>query len=146
MWGLEVTSLGADATPKAEVRLDRWLWAARLFKTRGLAQAAVRGGHVHVDGERAKPARAVRVGQRISVQKGEEHIELDVRDLADRRGSATAAATLYLETEASLAAREAAREARRLRRLRGLEPAEGGRPDRRERRARQQLRDRGTDG
>ncbi|MEM6988074.1 MAG: RNA-binding S4 domain-containing protein, partial [Pseudomonadota bacterium] len=126
---------------KDDVRLDRWLWAARFFKTRGLAQAAVRGGHVQVEGERAKPARAVRIGQRVSIQKGEEVFHVDVTGLADRRASAAIAQTLYDETEASLAAREQAREARRLRRLRGLEPAEGSRPDRRDRRARQQLRD-----
>ena len=134
--------MGADATRKDDVRLDRWLWAARFFKTRGLAQAAVRGGHVHVEGERAKPARALRIGQRVSIQKGEEVFHVYVTGLAERRASAAIAQTLYDETEASLAAREQAREARRLRRLRGLEPAEGSRPDRRDRRARQQLRDR----
>ncbi len=134
--------MGADATPKAEVRLDKWLWAARFFKTRAMAQSAVRGGHVQVEGERAKPARGVKIGQRVNVVKGELVFDVEVTGLADRRGSATEAQALYSETDESVAARDAAQAARRLRRLRGLEPATGARPDRRDRRARQQLRDR----
>ncbi len=134
--------MSVDATPKAGVRVDKWLWAARFFKTRVLATAAVRGGHVQVDGERAKPARSLKVGQIVVIAKGELRFEVEVLGLAERRGSAPLAQTLYQETEASLAARAEAEEARRERRLRGLEPATGARPDRRDRKARQQLRDR----
>lgn len=134
--------MGGDATPKSEARLDRWLWAARFFKTRGLAQAAVRGGHVEVNGERAKPARMVRVGQRVSIVKGEETWHVDITGIAERRGSTAVARTLYRETDESVEARARMAQARRLRSLQGFEPAEGARPDRRDRRARQELRDR----
>jgi ribosome-associated heat shock protein Hsp15 len=89
-----------------DVRLDRWLWAARFFKTRGLATEAVLGGRVHVNGVRAKPARHVRVGDSVEVTTGGLRRTLEVTGLADRRGSATAAAALYAETPESIEARE----------------------------------------
>jgi ribosome-associated heat shock protein Hsp15 len=88
------------------VRLDKWLWAARFFKTRSLATDAVAGGKVEVNGERAKPAKAVKPGDEVRLRVGPyEHI-LIVRDLGERRGPASVAATLYEETEASRAERE----------------------------------------
>jgi ribosome-associated heat shock protein Hsp15 len=114
-----------------DVRLDRWLWAARFFKTRALAQQAIAGGHVHLNGQRTKAARVVRPGDRLEILRGEERFEVDVVALADRRGAATAAQALYAETEASLAAREAARQSRRD--LAGSRPPPG-RPDKRDRR------------
>lgn len=114
-----------------DVRLDRWLWAARFFKTRGLAQAAITGGHVHVNGQRAKAARAVRPGDRLEISRGEERLEIDVVALSARRGPASAARELYLETEASVAARQAAQQLRRD--LAGNRPP-GMRPDKRARR------------
>lgn len=96
------------------VRLDKWLWAARFFKTRSLAQEAIDGGKVHVDGDRVKPSRAVRAGQRISIRKGEQRWEIVVVGLSDRRGPAADAQGLYEETPASIAAREQAAEERRL--------------------------------
>jgi ribosome-associated heat shock protein Hsp15 len=114
-----------------DVRLDRWLWAARFFKTRGLAQAAITGGHVRVNGQRVKAARAVRPGDRVEIVRGEERLELDVVALSDRRGPASVARELYAETEASVAGREAARQARRD--LAGNRPPVG-RPDKRSRR------------
>ena len=88
------------------VRLDKWLWAARFFKTRSLATEAIAGGKVDVNGDRAKPAKAVKPGDEIRLRIGPyEHI-LMVRQLGDRRGPASVAQTLYEETEASRAGRE----------------------------------------
>jgi len=95
------------------VRLDRWLWAARFFKTRGLAQDAIAGGHVHLNGQRVKPARAVRPGDWLEITRGEERFTLQVVALSERRGPATTARALYEETPASIGAREAARQLRR---------------------------------
>jgi len=88
------------------VRIDKWLWAARFFKTRSLATETVHGGKVDVNGERAKPAKAVKPGDEIRLRLGPyEHI-LIVRALGERRGPASVAQTLYEETDASRAARE----------------------------------------
>lgn len=115
----------------AEVRLDRWLWAARFFKTRSLAQQAIGGGHVHVNGQRAKAARPVRPGDRLEITRGEERLEIEVLALASRRGPAPAARALYEESEASIAARAAAQQLHRD--LAGTRPPPG-RPDKRDRR------------
>ncbi len=114
------------------VRLDRWLWAARFFKTRALAGAAVNGGKVHLGGQRVKPARAVRVGDRYEVQRGFERMEIIVIALASRRGSASDAQQLYRETEASAERREQEREQRRLAAL--ARPRSENRPSKRQRR------------
>ena len=88
------------------VRVDKWLWAARFYKTRSLATEAVAGGKVEVNGERAKPAKTVKPGDEIRLRLGPyEHI-LIVRDLAERRGPASVAQGLYEETEASRAGRQ----------------------------------------
>jgi ribosome-associated heat shock protein Hsp15 len=90
----------------ARVRIDKWLWAARFFKTRSLATEAVDGGKVEVNGERAKPAKAVKPGDEVRLRLGPyEHI-LIVRALAERRGPASVAQTLYEETAASRDARD----------------------------------------
>ena len=89
------------------MRLDKWLWAARFFKTRSLATDAVTGGRVHVGGERAKPSREVRVGDDVEVVVGQVRRTVIVRGLAERRGPAREAALLYEETAESVAAREA---------------------------------------
>lgn len=115
------------------VRLDRWLWAARFFKTRALAQQAIQGGKVRVNGHRAKPARAVTPGDRMTLTRGQERIELVVAGVAERRGPAPVAAKLYDETPESKARREAEGEERRLRRLVAPVPPPG-RPDKRARR------------
>jgi len=96
------------------VRIDKWLWAARFFKTRGLASQAVSGGKVHVNGGRVKPARQVAVGDSLRIQLGEVAFVVEVLALSDKRGPAVQAQTLYAETEASRAVREANREERRL--------------------------------
>ena len=112
-------------------RLDKWLWAARFYKTRTLATTAITSGHVRVGGERVKPARALKVGDRVSVRKGPFAWEVVVEALAERRGSATEAAKLYTEDPASRAAREEA-----IARLRAASPPRfPGRPTKRDRRA-----------
>ena len=87
-------------------RLDRWLWAARFFKTRALAAAAADGGKVQVNGNRAKPAKLLRLGDRVRVRKPPYEFQLLVRGLAERRGPPAEAARLYEEDAASRQARE----------------------------------------
>jgi ribosome-associated heat shock protein Hsp15 len=96
------------------VRIDRWLWAARFFKTRGLATDAVLGGHIHLNGARVKPAKDVRVGDRLQIRIGTTEWVVEVRGLSEKRGPAAVAQALYEETEASRDAREAQRLQRRL--------------------------------
>jgi ribosome-associated heat shock protein Hsp15 len=96
----------SNADQSDRVRLDKWLWAARFFKTRSLATEAIAGGKVEVNGEHAKPAKAIKPGDEVRLRLGPyEHI-LIVRALAERRGSAAVAQTLYEEPEASRQARE----------------------------------------
>ncbi|HXF08854.1 MAG TPA: S4 domain-containing protein [Candidatus Acidoferrales bacterium] len=124
-------SRGSDPESGAErVRLDRWLWAARFFKTRVLASAAVAGGKVHCNGAAVKPAHPVRVGDRLSIRRGYERLDVEISRLSVRRGPACAAMTLYVETPESLARRERERENRRLAPV----PDPGQRPDKRARR------------
>lgn len=87
-------------------RLDKWLWAARFFKTRSLASDAIDGGKVHVDGDRVKPAKEVRLGAVIHIRRKEFEIEVTVRALSTQRRGAPEAALLYEETPASVARRE----------------------------------------
>lgn len=116
----------------AAVRLDKWLWAARLFKTRGLAAEAIKGGKVEVNGTRAKPARTVRIGDRLHVRRGPDLFEVDVAALSQQRGPAAQAALLYQETAPSRARRE---ELAALRKAEALSrPKFPGRPTKRDRR------------
>ncbi|GIX30042.1 MAG: hypothetical protein KatS3mg124_0514 [Porticoccaceae bacterium] len=121
----------------SRVRLDKWLWAARFFRTRSLAQAAVEGGKVKVAGERTKPGRSVTVGMRLEIRRGGELWEVEVTGLSQERRGATEAALLYRETEASRRAREAAAAARKS----GERAAPARRPSARERRAIRRLLD-----
>jgi ribosome-associated heat shock protein Hsp15 len=117
----------------ADMRLDKWLWVARFFKTRGLAADEIEKGRVHGHGQAAKPARAVRVNDRIEIRQPGTVRELLVLGLDAMRGPATVARTLYKETEASILAQQQAAEARKF----GIEPAsaqELGRPTKRDRR------------
>lgn len=114
------------------IRIDKWLWAARFFKTRSAATDAVAGGHVKVNRERAKPSREVAVGERVEVRTSAERWTVDVRALADRRGSAAAARELYEETPESAAAREERR--REAKASRPLGADLGTRPTKRDRR------------
>jgi ribosome-associated heat shock protein Hsp15 len=88
------------------VRIDRWLWAARFFKTRGRATDAVVAGHVHLNCARVKPAKEVRVGDELQIRLGQTQWVVVVAGLSDKRGSAPVAQQLYDETDASRAARE----------------------------------------
>ena len=123
-----------------KVRLDKWLWAARFFKTRALAAEAVAGGKVEVNGDRPKRARPLQVGDELRIRLGPyEHI-VTVRALSDRRGPATQAAGLYQETEASRSAREA--RALQLKSLHSLFGPEKGRPTKKDRREIERLKGR----
>jgi ribosome-associated heat shock protein Hsp15 len=118
---------GVDA-----VRIDRWLWAARFFKTRGAATDAVLGGKTHVNGVRVKPSKDVRAGDRLEVTIGDVRREVVVRAVAEKRGPASVAATLYEETPESIVRREQHAAARRLARPLGADL--GARPTKRDRR------------
>jgi ribosome-associated heat shock protein Hsp15 len=120
------------------VRIDKWLWAARLFKTRSLASKAVVGGRVHVNGARVKPAREVRAGDTIEATASGLTRTFRVRAVSDRRGSAAVAAVLYEETPESVAARELHLRERRLWRPLGADL--GARPTKLERRRLEALR------
>ena len=122
---------GAGAAQR--LRLDRWLWCARFYKSRSLAAAAVAGGHVHLNGVRVKPAHAVRVGDALTVTLGGHDRELEVAGIPARRGPATEARLLYRESDASRARGERHAEAQRLAAL--TTPRPDGRPDKKERRA-----------
>jgi ribosome-associated heat shock protein Hsp15 len=121
-----------ERVPVDAVRVDKWLWAARFFKTRGAATEAVLGGHVQVNGARVKPARDVVVGDRLEVTRAHERWSVVVTGLADRRGPASAAATLYEEAPGSAEERKRRREERRLARPLGADLA--ARPTKRDRR------------
>ncbi len=119
--------MDADAD---RIRLDKWLWAARFFKTRSQASQAIDLGRVRIDGERIKPAREARIGEVLDVQVGEQRLRLVVRALSSQRGPASVARELYQETADSIARRERRSEQR------AAEPAQSikGRPTKRDRR------------
>jgi ribosome-associated heat shock protein Hsp15 len=125
-----------------DVRIDKWLWAARFYKTRALAQAAVENGRVAVGGERVKRARGLRVGDLVRLRTGDVERTVRVVALSNVRGPAPVAQALYRETDESVANRERLAAARRL----FVEPAHSighGRPTKRDRR--ELLRHRGDD-
>jgi ribosome-associated heat shock protein Hsp15 len=115
------------------VRLDKWLWAARFFKSRTLAVTAIEAGRVLVADERAKPARLIKVGERLKINRDQERMELVVRGISEQRKSAPLARLLYEETAQSVLARQTAAENRRF----FSEPSQEitGRPTKRNRRA-----------
>ncbi|MEQ8802882.1 RNA-binding S4 domain-containing protein [Haliea sp.] len=96
-----------------KLRLDKWLWAARFFKTRSLAKAAIEGGKVQLDGQRVKVSKEVAVGDRLQIRQGWDQREVVVEALSDQRRSAPEAQQLYAETEASVAKRESEAAARK---------------------------------
>ncbi|TXL64302.1 RNA-binding S4 domain-containing protein [Zeimonas arvi] len=115
------------------LRVDKWLWAARFFKSRSLAQTAIENGRVLVGGQRVKLSRALRLGDELTLRIGDDERTIVVLGLDDRRGPASVAQALYEETRASVERREARRESRRF----FTEPAEAiahGRPTKRDRR------------
>ncbi len=120
------------------VRIDKWLWAARFYKTRTAATDAVTGGHVHVNGVRAKPSKDIQIGDDVQVTVSGLEWTVTVTGLADRRGSAAVAATLYTESDASRVAR--AKDLGERRASRPLGADLGERPTKRDRRRIEQLR------
>jgi ribosome-associated heat shock protein Hsp15 len=115
------------------VRADRWLWAARFFKTRSLAKTAIEGGKVHVESQRIKPAKEMQVGQTVTIRRGESETTVVVLALSQQRGSAKVAQELYQETAQSIEARETIKSRRRMERA-GLQvpatkPSKKGRRD-----------------
>ncbi len=120
--------------PSDSVRLDRWLWATRFFKTRALATEAIKGGHIQLGGQRVKPAKGVTIGDRLEIRKGELEFVVDVLDLCAKRVAAPLAQQMYAETADSVARREKQQELLRLQRAQGLAVAPVNRPDKRQRR------------
>jgi ribosome-associated heat shock protein Hsp15 len=129
-----------DTETAGKVRLDKWLWAARFFKTRALAAEAIDGGRIEVNGERAKRSKAVQVGDTVRVRRPPFEQVVVVTAVSDNRGSATIAAGLYRETDASAQARESLAE-----QMRAVGPPafrDKGRPSKKERRDISRLRPR----
>jgi ribosome-associated heat shock protein Hsp15 len=124
--------LQVTGTVLSTTRLDKWLWAARFFKHRTAATEAVDGGKIKLNGAAVKPAREVKVGDRVDVTIGEETRSVMVRAIADKRGSATVAQTLYEETTESVEQRERGRELRKFAAPPGADLH--GRPTKRDRR------------
>jgi ribosome-associated heat shock protein Hsp15 len=115
-----------------EVRLDKWLWASRFFKTRSSAAQAIAGGKVHLNGSRVKPAKMVKAGDILRIQRGDSEFMIHVRGISDKRGPAKVAQMLYEETEESLLARERQRQDNKL--LAGEQFSPRKRPGKRDRR------------
>lgn len=95
------------------LRVDKWLWAARFYKTRSVAKTAIEGGKVHLDGQRVKVSREITVGERLAIKQGWDEKEIIVKALSDRRGPAPIAQTLYEETSESVKRREREAQARK---------------------------------
>ena len=124
------------STMLESVRIDKWLWAVRFYKTRSLASEAVSGGKVQLNGVRVKPSRAVKTGDEIIIHKAGYEYRIEVLGLAEKRGSASVASTLYAESAESRAAREKLAEQRK------LHAASMPHPERRpDKKARRQLRE-----
>jgi ribosome-associated heat shock protein Hsp15 len=117
---------------ESSVRLDKWLWAARFFKTRSVAREAVSGGKVHLNGNRAKPGRTINIGDELRIQRGEEEFVITILEPSTRRGPATVARTLYEESDESRIRREKLVEERKLERQQHA--TRERRPDKRQRR------------
>ncbi|MFC3912591.1 ribosome-associated heat shock protein Hsp15 [Pseudaeromonas sharmana] len=119
-------------TAPIAVRLDKWLWAARFYKTRALARSMIEGGKVHYNGQRSKPSKLVEVGALLRLWQGNDEKEIQVMALSEQRRSASEATFLYLESEASRERREKLAEARRLNSL--YAPHPDTKPDKKQRR------------
>ena len=117
----------------AGVRLDKWLWAARFYKTRSLARTMIEGGKVHYNGQRSKPSKLVEVGERIKLRQGTDDREVVVLAISEHRGKAEQAQALYEETADSITKREKNAEARKLNSQ--FAPSPERRPDKKERRS-----------
>ncbi|MBB6520563.1 RNA-binding S4 domain-containing protein [Pseudoteredinibacter isoporae] len=115
-----------------KVRIDKWLWAARFFKTRSLAKTAIDGGKVHADGQRVKASKEIMVGQVLTIRQGWDEKDVEVLGLSDKRGPAPVAQQLYQETPESIAKREAEAEKRKV--MRGIDLMPEQRPTKKQRR------------
>lgn len=124
------------SNPPETVRVDKWLWAARFYKTRSLASAAVNGGKVHLNGQRIKPARTIKPGDILHIQRDLSDFEITVLVLSEKRGPARVAQTLYEESVDSIRRRE---EAASMRKYERLSRAPQHRPDKRSRRQLREL-------
>jgi ribosome-associated heat shock protein Hsp15 len=122
------------------VRIDKWLWAARFYKTRALATKACELGRISVQGQHVKPSRDVRVGDMLQIKNGSGDFQIQVLGLSDQRGPAPVAQTLYSETEESKVLRQQASEQRRA--MPFFEPIQEGRPSKRDRREYDRVRSR----
>jgi len=123
------------------IRLDKWLWAARFYKTRALARQMVQSGKVHYDGQRSKPSKIVQVGAVITLRQGFDTKEVEVLALSEQRRGASEAQLLYQETAKSVEKREQNAEARKLNAL--YNPHPEGRPDKKQRRQLIRMKDSG---
>jgi ribosome-associated heat shock protein Hsp15 len=131
-----------DATER--LRIDRWLWCARFYKTRSAAAEAVKGGHVHLNEQRVRPAHPVKVGDALRVVYGEDHVrDVTIAAIPERRGPAPEAAHAYVESADSIERQRKAAEQRALRPV--LAPPTEGRPDKRTRRLLLRARQRGRE-
>ena len=126
-----------QANPATRLRVDKWLWAARFFKTRTLAKTAIEGGKVQLDGQRVKVSKEIAVGDRLLIRQGWDEREVVVLGLSDRRQSAPIASQLYEETQTSVERRERAAQARR---AAGTMARPAQRPGKHERKALEKLR------
>ncbi|UTW45172.1 RNA-binding protein [bacterium SCSIO 12696] len=115
-----------------KVRIDKWLWAARFFKTRALAKAAIEGGKVHIDGQRTKPSKEITTGTTLQIRQGWDEKTVEVIALSDQRRGAPEASLLYRETDASITQREANAAQRKA--LKGGDAAPLKRPTKKQRR------------
>ena len=122
-----------------KLRVDKWLWAARFFKTRSLAKGAIEGGKVRIAGQRVKVSREVYVGETLRKAQGWDEREVEILRLSDQRRSASEAQTMYCESEESIARRQQSAQARKL--AGGMTERPARRPDKRERRQMQRLQD-----
>ncbi|TKB46673.1 ribosome-associated heat shock protein Hsp15 [Thalassotalea mangrovi] len=129
-----------DNASEVQFRLDKWLWAARFYKTRAIAKQMIEGGKVFYNGQRSKSAKIVCIGDKIRVRQGFEEKEVIITALADKRKDATFAQTLYQETQESINRREANAQARKQGLL--LSPATDTKPDKKQRRQIRQFKER----
>jgi ribosome-associated heat shock protein Hsp15 len=119
-------------TKATETRIDKWLWAARFFKTRSLAATAVKGGKVRINGGRSKPSRLVKAGDQLHITRGDFEFDITIDVVAEKRGPAKQAMQLYTESDESIQRREQLVDDKRIERRAGAQY--GGRPDKKDRR------------
>ncbi|OEE80721.1 ribosome-associated heat shock protein Hsp15 [Vibrio genomosp. F6] len=119
------------SSPTSAVRLDKWLWAARFYKTRSVARNMVDGGKVHYNGQRSKPSKIVELGAVITLRQGNEEKTVTIDKISDQRRGAPEAQTLYTETQESVAKREQHAQDRK---LHAVSPSPERRPDKKQRR------------